>query len=161
MDPQAVPELLKLLDHKDAAVRWWGATGLAALAVHRQSVAESARIPTGTPETTGVPPVLSSAIDPLRSALNDPAPHVRIAAAEGLAQLGRLDEALEALIAGLEDETPFIRLRAINVLGRLGEKARPALPAIRAAGMKDGHVAGYLGRMVKYLPERFPGETED
>jgi hypothetical protein len=27
--------------------------------------------------------------------------------------------------------------------------------------MKGGHVGGYVGRMVQYVPERFPDKTEN
>ncbi|MFH1922211.1 MAG: HEAT repeat domain-containing protein [Planctomycetota bacterium] len=85
-------------------------------------------------------------------------PNVRIAAAEALANVGRVEDAMPALIAGLGHETPFIRLRAMNVLDRLGIKARPALAAMKEARLEaKSHVGDYLGRMVEYVPEKFGG----
>ena len=133
MDAERLPELVRLLRQDEPAVRYWGATGLVALGKRAAPAAGA-----------------------LEEATRDPAPNVRIAAAEALANVGRLDDAMPVLIAGLEHETPFIRLRAINVLDRLGEKARPALAAIKQAAMpRSGHVGGYLGRMVGYVPQKF------
>jgi uncharacterized sulfatase len=132
MDPANVPKIVDLLEADDAAVRWWGAVGLAALGEQAAPAEET-----------------------LRSALDDPAPNVRVAAAEALGHLGHQDAALAALTKALEHPTAFIRLRATNALDRLGEAARPAMSHLRGAskGVKD-HVAGYLGRIAGYLPAR-------
>lgn len=131
MDAACTADLIGLLKDGDAAVRHWAALGLVALG-EKAAPAEQ----------------------PLREALQDDSPNVRIAAAEGLCHLGRVDEALAVLTESLRHETPFIRLRAVNVLDRLGPAARPALPAIREAAMpKAGHVGEYLTRMVEYVPE--------
>ena len=128
--PADLPELVKLLHDDEAAVRYWGATGLLALG-QRAAPAAKAMV----------------------AALRDPAPNVRIAGAEALCHIGRLDDGLPVLIEGLKHPTPFIRLRAINALDRLGEDARPALPAIKQAGVQaKGHVGGYVGRMAEYVP---------
>ncbi len=133
MNPENVSSLVELLHADDAAVRYWGAVGLVAL----REKAEPAR-------------------DALLESLEDSAPNVRVAAAEALCHLGQLDQALPILIAELKHETAFIRLRAINVLDRLGKRARPALSAIREAGVDDGSdVSDYLGRMIGYLPKKF------
>ena len=132
MDPACRDELVGLLGDDEPALRYWGAVGLVALG-------------------NGAAP----AADALIEATEDPAPNVRIAAAEALANLGRTADALPVLIAGLEHPTAFIRLRAINVLDRLGDRARPALPAIEQAKLKEkSHVGDYLGRMVDYVPEK-------
>jgi hypothetical protein len=132
MDADRLPELVRLLGADDAALRYWGAIGLVALG-------EDA----------------APAADELRRATADPAPNVRVAAAEALANLDRTDEALPVLIAGLKHPTPFIRLRAMNVLDRLGPRARPALPAMRQAKLPTkSHVNDYVGRMADYVPER-------
>jgi uncharacterized sulfatase len=133
MDPECLEELVALVGDDEPAVRYWGAIGLVAL------------------DGEAAP-----AMDALARALKDPAPNVRIAAAEALANLGRVDDALPVLVAGLGHPTAFIRLRAMNVLDRLGERARPALDAMKQARMeKKSHVGDYLGRMVQYVPEKF------
>jgi hypothetical protein len=130
MQPAKAPALVELLERPDPALRWWGATGLVALG------AEAA-------------PGRAA----LRKALADPAPEPRIAAAEALANLGDDAAALPVLRAALRDDSAFVRLAALNVLDRLGPRARPALPAVRAAAMKTpGPVASYVNRMVAYLP---------
>jgi arylsulfatase A-like enzyme len=135
MDPARLSDLVELLAGDEPAVRFWGAIGLVAL---REKAAP--------------------ATEALLAALEDSAPNVRVAAAEALCNVGRVEDAMPALIDGLQDETAFIRLRAINVLDGLGEKARPALPAMKAAGtQKRSHVGDYLGRMIQYVPEGMAG----
>jgi len=103
-------ELLARLGDGDAAVRYWGASGLIA----RGALSSGARAA-------------------LVSALDDPAPDVAITAAEALAAHGEGGLGLAALERGLRDPLPPVRLRAANVLDGLGEAARPALPAMREA----------------------------
>jgi hypothetical protein len=84
--------------------------------------------------------------------LNDAHPLLRIAAAEALCRMNRVDRAFPVLLEGLQHPTPCIRLRALNVLEALGERANPAIPAIKAARMKGPYPAEYLNRMCEYLP---------
>jgi hypothetical protein len=66
--------------------------------------------------------------------LADPSGAVQIAAAEALAALGRIDAALPVLERWIADSnTPAFILQAGNVLDRLGERARPALAAMKRA----------------------------
>ena len=128
----SLSDLAKLLKSEDAAVRWWGAVGIAALGDKA-----------------------SSAVEVLRDALTDSSPEVRIAAAEGLEKLGHDDEALPVLLAGLEHPSPVVRLRALNVLDRLGVKTPVVLKAIRAGRtVEPGPVAEYVNRMVEYVPDK-------
>jgi len=86
--------------------------------------------------------------------LKDDSPLVRVAAAEALFRLGRVDQARTVLVAALADETPFVRLRALNALYRMGNAARPAREAIEKASMKGIHPAEYLNRMTQYTSDR-------
>jgi hypothetical protein len=130
MDAANIPELVKLLAHEDAAVRWWGTLGLVALG-EKARPAEAA----------------------LRRALVDGSPDVRIAAAEALGSLGDHATALPVLTQALEHDAPLVRLAAINVLDRFGPRAAPALPAIRAASLdRKDFAADYVNRMVQYVP---------
>lgn len=125
-------QLAQRLGDGEPAVRWWAATGLAALAADAREARPA-----------------------LQAALEDPSPIVRIAAAEALCKVGRADDVLPVLIAGLKHPTPYARLRAINALERLGEQARPALAAIRSAAMQRPPYPGeYFNRMTQYLPKR-------
>ncbi|WP_414662649.1 sulfatase family protein [Horticoccus sp. 23ND18S-11] len=134
MDASNIPALSALLHDTDAAVRWWGATGLFAL---------------GTAAAPATPALVA--------ALDDTSPDVRLAAAEALARLGEVDRALRTVEAALRLDDVFVRLAALNVALRLGPLARPLLPAIAAAritslAQKDS--ADYANRMVDYLPAR-------
>jgi N-sulfoglucosamine sulfohydrolase len=132
--PGNVPNLVELLGNSDAGLRWWGAIGLVALQ-DKAAPAEAA----------------------LRKALQDGSPDVRIAAAEAMANLGHDTAALDTLTGALKHDSALVRLPALQVLHRLGPRARPALPAIRQAELKDPEhtdAADYVGRMVGYLPER-------
>jgi hypothetical protein len=133
-DAGEIPKLVAMLGSRDPAPRWWGAVGLVALG-------EKAR----------------PALESLRQAAKDSSPEVRLAAAEALANLGHDEEALPLLRDGLKHESVFARLAALNVADRLGKRARPLLPAIRAADLRDpAHkdASDYVGRMVQYVPER-------
>ena len=72
-----------------------------------------------------------------------------------LGHLGDNATALPVLTAALQHDAPVVRLAALNVLDRFGSQARPALPAIRAAGLniKDP-IADYVNRMAEYVPAR-------
>jgi len=132
VDSSTLPQLTKLLEDKDPAVRWWGAVGLVALGKKA-----------------------APAADAMAKAVKDPSPLVRVAAADALCKIGRHEDAMPVLIAALSHETPFIRLRAINVLDSIGEKARPAVPAMKKAHMKAVFPADYLNRMAGYVPRKF------
>ena len=73
----------------------------------------------------------------LRKALKDTAPAVRIAAAEALATLGR-NPSMPVLSACLVDTEPRVALQAAIALWYLGEKARPAIEAMRQALAVEG-----------------------
>jgi len=133
-DPKNLKRLERLLEEKDAAIRWWGAQGMVALgekaAPSKQAVMHASR---------------------------DASWDVRVAAAEALAAMGELDRTLEVLREALKVKSPFIRLAAINVADRLGSRAKPLLPDIAQANIQDAKnkdAASYVGRMVDYVPDR-------
>lgn len=138
MKTDNIPQLVRLLQADEPAVRWWGALGLVALG-DKAGAAEN----------------------PLIDALKDKSPNVRIAAAEALVNLDNLEQAEPVLKEGLQYPSPFIRLRTVNVLDRHHKIARPMLSRIRQAKMKSKqhrHVASYLGRIAGYLPEQLAGK---
>ena len=123
-----------MLRDADAAVRWWGALGHIRLGAAARPAAAA-----------------------LAAALADPSPDVRLAAAEALAGLGQLDRALEVIAEALRADDGFARLSALSLVARLGTRARPLIPAIRAATYVDPankDVTDYISRMVGYLPGR-------
>ena len=112
------------LKDDDPAVRWWGVVGCRV---------QGPRAP-GSGEA-------------LRKALADPSWSVRVGAADALARLGRTDEALPVLIQALAHESDWIRIQALNVLDALGERARPALGAIRKTAERKQE---YVDRLIEH-----------
>lgn len=108
--PEAREKLTRLLGDTDSGVRYWAATGLAALGPRAQPA-------------TGA----------LREVLDDPAPSVRLAAAEALCLLGCEADALPVLIKGLQHEDCRVRLHAAMVLVVVGPRARPVAAEIKKA----------------------------
>jgi uncharacterized sulfatase len=102
--------LADYLADADPAVRWWAAMGLGNDTARARG-AESA----------------------LRGALSDKSMVVRVAVARALDRAGDPDAALPILTSALSDTNPATALWATSVLDEMDERARPALPAIRAA----------------------------
>ncbi len=106
----ALPSMIQSMQHPDAAVRYWGATGV------------------GNVGKTAV-----NARQPMIDALKDKSPSVRIAAARALAKLGDLEYALPVLEEELQSEHQWGRLAAAIVLDEMDDQARPAIPALKKA----------------------------
>jgi uncharacterized sulfatase len=84
-----------------------------------------------------------------RKALEDPAPSVRLAAADGLCRLGKIDEALPVLRKDLRDPSEFVRHHAALVADSIGAKAAPLREELKAAaGVKAGE--DYVDRVVQH-----------
>jgi len=124
----AIPKLIEALRSDDDAIRFWGVTGLNA---------------TGNTDT-GTVAVLSKA-------LTDKSPVVRVAAAEALGKIGRDQEALAVLREALKHENDWVRHSAALALDRLGDKAKPAVPEMKAA-LKDSNQ--YVVRILRHAVER-------
>ena len=110
----ALPELLQALRHSDAAVRYWGATGVGNI---------------GKPVAYTKPAMIE--------ALKDSSPSVRIAVARALGKLGFPEQALPTLEAELKSEHQWGRLAAAIVLDEMDEQARSAIPALKQALVKQ------------------------
>jgi len=106
---KAVPAYLKALDDPAASVRYWAVIGL-----QHDGRGQRTR-------------------DAVADMLRDPSPVVRIAAARALCDWGGDKQALPVLIAGLRQTQGSARLHAAIALEQIGEKARPAIEALRAA----------------------------
>jgi arylsulfatase A-like enzyme len=134
--PEDTPRLVQALADSDSAVRYWGAEGL----IMRGKDA------------------VAAAHSPLTKALADPAPAVRIAAAEALGRFGGERDVKEALtvltaLAPVRKNGAYISLEALNALGNLGSRAAPALPVIRAAaeGGAPGRAGAGVGSLVRKI----------
>ncbi len=106
-----LPEFVKNLRGENTVLQYWGAIGCR---------------------------VLDAKAAPAREALaaamkNSPSPSVRMAAAELLCRLGESAGPLAVLQAYLTHEEPWTRMHAAVTLGWLGDRARPAVPALKKA----------------------------
>jgi HEAT repeat protein len=72
---------------------------------------------------------------------------VRIAAADALSRLGRIEEALPVLARGLQDENEWARLHAATVLDGLGSKADPVRDVLKAAAADKNE---YVRRVIEH-----------
>jgi HEAT repeat protein len=106
--PEAVRKQSKLLDDADDGVRYWAAVGLHAAG------------PQATTTRTA-----------LLKALKDKSAVVRIEAAATLVELDGNSDALAVLENELRSSRWDVVLHAARALELLGERARPALPAMR------------------------------
>jgi len=132
-DPSKGPLLVTGLASDNAIIRYWAATGLL---IHGKPLAEGRAALEAT----------------MRS---DPAPQVRIAAAEAVATLWGSSEAVGVLGAlTAQSQSWQVRLQAVNALTYIGEQARAVLPAIEAAAATDQE---YLSRAGLYLAARLKG----
>jgi N-sulfoglucosamine sulfohydrolase len=131
-----LPTLLKLLENRDPALRWWGAIGLVELG--------PAIMGTGN----------------IRKNSTDSSGDVRVAVAEILGNVGYTNEALKSLEAELTNPSVFIRLAAMNAIDRMGPKAKPLIPSLAKARMPEKEQAetqSYIDRMIEYMPGRLGG----
>ncbi|NNE93886.1 MAG: sulfatase-like hydrolase/transferase [Verrucomicrobiales bacterium] len=113
----AFPDLKAALDHDDAAIRYWGATGLGNFSDDAKSDAD--------------------AVSALEKRLGDESPAVRIASARALCRMGKTDPALELLGDELSGEHQWARLQAAIALDYLEEAAKPVLPQLQGALKKQ------------------------
>ncbi len=123
-DAKLLPQLVKLLQDGDAAVRYWAATGLVAMGQQAAPAAEA-----------------------LLKATTDQSPNVRISAAEALYNIGRRAEAIKVLKEALGERSQWARLHALNVIDRLDADAKKEfLPTVSRLEVEE-----YTGRVVKHL----------
>ncbi|MCK4292156.1 MAG: HEAT repeat domain-containing protein, partial [Planctomycetes bacterium] len=121
----ALDKLIKAMGHEDAAIRYWGATGIGNMASDA-----------------------GAAEDLMVTALQDESVSVRVAAARALCLMSKPEKALEVLIATLSGEHPWGRLQAAIVLDGIGEQARPAQHALKKA--LTGQPNKYITRVANH-----------
>jgi arylsulfatase A-like enzyme len=114
---------IQRLRDSDSAVRYWAAVGLHAS---------------------------GEGSDALHRALDDHSPPVRIEAAGALLQRGENSDALAVLVHDLQTNDKNVVLLAARALQLLGEKARPALPQIRAAQKKAASNSNALNLFIDF-----------
>ncbi len=128
---EAIAKYLEAVNDRNASVRYWAVIGL-----HNAS-----------PESQAI----ERAKPAVAKRLNDPSPVVRIAAAQAMCDWGSEQDGLPVLVEALKHPSETVRLYAATALGQIGEKARPALPQVKAA-MSDP--SEYVPRVVKYVLQR-------
>ncbi len=110
----ALGELVKALDDEDAAVRYWGATGIGNIGADAVSAAEK-----------------------ITAALKDESVSVRVAAARALCRMNKPEKAYAVLAAALNSEYQWGRLQAAIVLDEIDEMARPLESELKKALRKQ------------------------
>ncbi|MBW8039099.1 MAG: sulfatase-like hydrolase/transferase [Planctomycetes bacterium] len=108
--PEALPNMLKLLNVPQPAVRYWAVVAISALNSQAAPAAE---------KLTGL--------------LEDSSPNVRFAAAGTLCKLDLCEKALPVLAKGLEDPRETVVLHAAREIQSIGNKARPITEQIKQA----------------------------
>jgi uncharacterized sulfatase len=136
--PLGTPQLVRRLADEDSAVRYWAAMGL---------------LMRGAAGVRG-------AAAPLRKALGDAAPSVRVVAAEALGRFGGaedLDQAVKTLVelAPPDKNGVYVAMAALNAIDRLGEKGKAARQALKGMSATDPtapkRTAEYVPRLLKDL----------
>ncbi|NQT25662.1 sulfatase-like hydrolase/transferase [candidate division KSB1 bacterium] len=132
-DPDNLSLLIAMMDDEDSAVRYWATIGCLTLGKEARP-----------------------AFNILKEKLDDPAPNVRIAAAEILARWDNPEKPLQVLKAALDHENARAQLHAANALDNLGEIARPLLDDFWRKYKEDSQ---FVSRVMKYKLESW-GELE-
>lgn len=99
--------LQEMLNNEEAAVRYWGATGLLILGDEAEA-----------------------AVEALRNALSDPSPNVKVVAGEAMYLLGYKKEGLQALYEVLETPNSFARTHALNAIDSIEDNAESTQQAV-------------------------------
>jgi len=120
-----LPELIAAIDDEDAAIRYWGATGIGNIGADA-AWAESKMV----------------------AALKDKSVSVRVAAARALCFMSKPQEALPVLVETLRGPDTWGRLQAAIVLDSIGEAARPAEAALKEA--LTGQPSKYITRVANH-----------
>lgn len=136
-------QLVKALGDRDSAVRYWAAMGI----LMRRAAA------------------VTAAGDPLRKALNDESPSVRVIAAEALGRFGGEEDLKHALpvlleLARLDRHGVYVSMLALNSIDALGDKARPYVDTIKSLPVQDPSVHPRMQSYVPRLVERIVAELE-
>ena len=138
----AVPTLLEMLAHDDAAVRYWAASHLGDI---------------GSPATNAVPG--------LTRLKNDSSPSVRTAVAFALCRIEGVAKHNGPLMDAIQSKQRGTACTAADFLARIGPDAKTLLPAIEAKhlqiteGKGDYHIRGALKNAVRAI--RNDGKLEN
>ena len=143
----AIPLLVELLRHEDAAFRSFAADALIDLAPDTESIQPALRVALGDEDSMVAADAAralgalreraSPSVRSLMEALSHGEPHVRIYAAEALASIGpKAGAAVQDLAKALGDPIPGVRWAAGEALAGIGPAASLAVPQLIEA-LKD------------------------
>jgi uncharacterized sulfatase len=137
-----LPKIVRLLEHEDSGVRYWGTVGLL---VHQDAGVRAGR-------------------DELVAALADESPIVQIIAAEALGRFSSEADAAAALEVLLRYVEPganyFLAVAAWNALDYLDGRALPALDTIRALPTQWAKVPPRMGEYPTRLKQKTLADLE-
>jgi len=125
-----IPRYFEALQDKYGPVRYWAVIGLHNLCVNRSDIQKA-----------------KAAIGKL---LNDDSWSVRIAAAQALCDWGEQEKGLPVLVEAIGNSHASTRHFAMVAMEQIGNKAQPALAAIKAR-LKDGYAGRVAQRIVAKL----------
>jgi uncharacterized sulfatase len=135
---KAYSDLVQAMTDEDSGVRYWGATGVL---IRGATAVNATRVQ-------------------LEKCLHDPAPSVRVVAAEALGRYGSPEDVENALpvlmdLAAPDKNGVYVSMAALNAIGSLGSKAasvKPALGKLPATDLKaDKRADGYVARLLEAL----------
>jgi arylsulfatase A-like enzyme len=129
-DADVLDDLIAALDDPHPVIRYWGAVGCVVLGDKA-----------------------APAVSKLKAALQDDWADVRVAAAEGLGQLGETEASLAALSEVVRSEELYESLAALNALDFLWQAGRLPLPRAQAA-VRDLELSEPADRIPAYLLSR-------
>ena len=128
-DQASLSKLKEMMGHKDAAIRYWAATGCIIVGKESKTLKKD-----------------------LLNLLKDTSPDVRTASAHALFNIGESEKAVPVLEKILSEKNQFHRLRAMNVLDHMDESAKDAVTRIAKVGdsAKIGaYGENYIGNVIK------------
>ncbi|MBI85090.1 MAG: sulfatase [Planctomycetaceae bacterium] len=137
--PDSIEKLANFMNDSDAAVRYWGATGLGNIGAEA-----------------------SAHQDLVTQHLSDPSVPVRVAAARALCRMGHADDALATITAVLSEGEQWERLQAAIVLDEIDELAIPVIQEMHAAlnPQSDLFAGGkYVVRVINRALNQLEGTT--
>ncbi len=133
-----VPELLAAFGDQDSAVRYWAAMGMLMRGADGVAAAKG----------------------PLRMALEDSSPYVRVIAAEALGRYGSDEDVAKVLpvlleSAALDRSGAYVAMLALNALDAMDDRAKSAVEAIKALPKQHASAAGrgknYVPNLIKRI----------
>ncbi len=137
---EALPALLRYLDSDDAAIRYWGATGLLILGEYALPAKDS-----------------------LKELLEDSSVNVRIMASEALYNLGEISSARAGFLDALKSSNEFSRTHVLNVIDSVNENSDKVRYGVINMAQQAGTLtrAHYDHRAAKVLMDKWEVEAEN